>query len=89
MSPTNLEYDGSNNLKSKTTPESKVEDVVTPSISVTKLSELNIDQDDFARWEKETQRKEDDAFKVVKNLLSTTEGEVFERLRAFEKMRFF
>ncbi len=87
MSPTNLEYDGSNNLKSKTTPESKVEDVVTPSISVTKLSELNIDQDDFARWEKETQRKEDDAFKVVKNLLSTTEGEVFEReQKEFEKL---
>jgi len=87
MSPTNLEYDGSNNLKSKTTPESQVEDVVTPSISVTKLSELNIDQDDFARWENETQRKEDGAFKVIKNLISTREGEVFEReQKEYEKL---
>lgn len=43
------------------------------------INELNIDKDDYLKWEKETQREETKTFKFIKNLLSSEEGEELER----------
>ena len=54
------------------------------------INELNIDKDDYLKWEKETQREETKTFKFIKSLLSSEESDELERQQKdFEKIAFY
>lgn len=54
------------------------------------LNELNINIEDYNKWEKETQREETKTFKFIKGLLSNKEGDQLEKEKKdFEKVSFY
>ena len=49
------------------------------------LIKLNIDKEDYSKWEQETQREETESFKFIKTAFTSDEGEEFFKEKKYRR----
>ena len=89
LSPMNLSYEGERKTNKKR-QDIELDPEYNTVVDPNKLEELNIDREDYLKWESTTQREEGAAYKFLRDLLKGEEAIKYDKEKSeFEKLSFY
>lgn len=89
LAPMNLSYEGEKKINKKR-KDVELDPEYTTNIDPNQLEELNINKEDYLKWESTTQREEGGAYKFLRDLLKNKEGIKYDKEKSdFQKLSFY